>query len=75
MANVLEKALNCNDGDRAIGHIMDALDINRKDMARYDFPKTWPKARQGRARIIGDWLQSEALFLARWAPRSEELPH
>jgi hypothetical protein len=75
MANVLEKALNCNDGDRAIGHIVDALGINPEDMAKYDFPKTWPQDRQGRGRIIGDWLQSEALFLARWAPRPEELPY
>jgi hypothetical protein len=75
MANVLEKAVNCNDGDRAIAHIVDALGINPEDMARYDFPKTWPQDRQGRARIIGDWLQNEALFLARWAPRPEELPY
>jgi hypothetical protein len=28
------------------------------------FPKTWPKDREIRARIIGDWLKAEARFLA-----------
>ncbi len=28
------------------------------------FPKTWPADREQRARIIGDWLKTEARFLA-----------
>jgi hypothetical protein len=75
MENVLEEAVNCNDGDCAIKIIQDALGINPDDMARYQFPKTWPRDRKCRAGIIGDWMRSEALFLARWAPRPEELPY
>jgi len=29
-----------------------------------DFPETWPADREQRARIIGEWLQTEARFLA-----------
>jgi len=29
----------------------------------YVFPKTWPTDREQRARIIGEWLQTEARFL------------
>jgi hypothetical protein len=28
------------------------------------FPKTWPADREQRAWIIGEWLQTEARFLA-----------
>jgi hypothetical protein len=34
------------------------------DVANYVFPKTWPHDREQRARIIGEWLQAEARFLA-----------
>jgi hypothetical protein len=34
------------------------------DVANYVFPKTWPVDREQRARIIGEWLQTEARFLA-----------
>ena len=34
-------------------------------------PKTWPADRERRARIIGELLQTEALFLARAPNRSE----
>jgi hypothetical protein len=41
-----------------------ALGIESDDVANYVFPKTWPADREQRARIIGEWLQTEARFLA-----------
>jgi hypothetical protein len=41
-----------------------ALGIKSDDVAKYCFPKTWPTDRELRARIIGEWLQTEARFLA-----------
>ena len=32
--------------------------------SNYCFPKAWPNDREQRARIIGEWLQTEARFLA-----------
>jgi hypothetical protein len=43
---------------------LDALGIETLDVANYCIPKHWPKDRNARARIIGNWLQAEALFLA-----------
>ena len=65
MTNVLEQAINCNEGDQAAKIIQDALGIETND-ANYVFPKTWPKDREQRARIIGEWLQTDALS-GRWA--------
>jgi uncharacterized protein HemY len=62
--NLLEQAINCDDGDRAAKIIQDALGIEDDDVVNYFFPKTWPEDRQQRAYIIGYWLQSEACFLA-----------
>jgi hypothetical protein len=62
MANLLEQAINCDDGDRAAKIIQNALGIC--------FPETWPEDRQQRANIIGYWLQSEASFLAVTPPAS-----
>jgi hypothetical protein len=64
MANLLEQAINSNDGDRAAKIIRDALGIESDDVANYSFPKTWPADREQRARIIGEWLQTEASYLA-----------
>ena len=64
MTNLLEKAINCDDGDRAAKIIQHALGIESDDVANYCFPKTWPADREVRARIIGKWLQEEAEFLA-----------
>jgi hypothetical protein len=64
MANLLEQAINTDDGDRAAKMIQDALGIESDDVANYVFPKTWPADRDQRARIIGEWLQTEARFLA-----------
>ncbi len=64
MSNLLERAINCDDGDRAAKIIQDPLGIESDDVANYVFPKTWPVDREQRARIIGEWLQTEARFLA-----------
>jgi hypothetical protein len=64
MANLLEQAINCNNGDRAAKIIQDALGIENDDVVSHCFPKTWPEDCVQRAHIIGYWLQSEACFLA-----------
>ncbi|HXX52028.1 MAG TPA: hypothetical protein VEI98_12190 [Xanthobacteraceae bacterium] len=64
MTNLLEQAINCDDGDRAAKIIQDALGIESDDVANYCFPKTWPDDHEVRARIIGNWLQAEAEYLA-----------
>jgi uncharacterized protein HemY len=64
MANLLEQAIECSDGDHAAKIIQQALGIETDDVANYVFPKTWPADREQRARIIGEWLQTEARFLA-----------
>jgi hypothetical protein len=33
-------------------------------VANYCFPQRWPADREQRTRIIGEWLQTEARFLA-----------
>jgi hypothetical protein len=40
MANVLEQAINADDGDRAANIIRQALGIESDDVANYAFPKT-----------------------------------
>jgi hypothetical protein len=44
--------------------IQEALGIQSDDVVNYVFPKTWPGDREQRVRIIGEWLQTEAHFLA-----------
>ena len=61
--NLLEQAIDCNDGDRAAEIIQHALGIESDNVVNYVFPKTWPTDREQRARIIGEWLQTEARFL------------
>ena len=36
------------------------LGIETDDVVNYCFPKAWPEDSEQRARIIGDWLQTEA---------------
>ena len=60
MTNVLEQAINCDDSDRAARIIHDALGIESDNVVNYCFPKTWPNDRERRARIIGEWLTTEA---------------
>lgn len=43
---------------------MDALGIVSDDVVNYVFLRTWPIDREQRARIIGEWLQTEARYLA-----------
>jgi uncharacterized protein HemY len=64
MSNLLERAIDCDDGDQAAKIIQDALGIEWDDVANYVFPKSWPGDRDQLARIIGEWLQTEARFLA-----------
>ena len=63
MTNLLEQAISADDGNGA-QIIRDALGIETDDVANYVFPKTCPADREQRARIIGEWLQTEARFLA-----------
>ena len=63
MANLLEQAVNCDDGNLAARIIQRALGIESDEVANYVFPKSWPSDREQRARIIGEWLQAEARFL------------
>jgi hypothetical protein len=64
LTNLLEQAISCDDGDRAARLIQDALGIESDDVAKHCFPKVWPEDRELRARIIGEWLQTEARYLA-----------
>jgi hypothetical protein len=64
MTNLLERAINTDDGDRAAKIIQEALGIESNEVANYCFPRTWPRDREQRVRIIGDWLKAEVRFLA-----------
>ena len=64
MSNLLEKAINCDDGERAAKILQQALGIDSDNVVDYCFPQSWPNDRELRARIIGEWLQTEARFLA-----------
>ena len=64
MTNLLEQAISRDDGDQAAKLIQQALGIESDDVVNYTFPKTWPADREQRARIVGDWLQTEARSLA-----------
>jgi hypothetical protein len=63
MANVLERAINCDDGERAAKIIRDALGIESDDVANCF--EEWPANREQRAHTIGEWLQREARFVGR----------
>jgi uncharacterized protein HemY len=64
MTNLLQQAINCDHSDRAARIIQDALGIESDDVVNYCFPKDWPTDRERRARIIGEWLTTEARYLA-----------
>jgi hypothetical protein len=64
MSNLLLQAISCDDGDRAARIIQDALGIESDDVVNYCFPKEWPDDREQRARYIGEWLKTEARYLA-----------
>jgi hypothetical protein len=40
------------------------LGIESDDVVKYCFPTTWPTDRERRARYIGEWLKTEARYLA-----------
>jgi hypothetical protein len=63
MTNLLERAINTDDGNRAAKLIRNALGIESDEVANYCFPKTWPQDREKRARTIGDWLRAEVRYL------------
>lgn len=64
MSNLIQQAIESNDGEHAAKIIQQALGIESDDVANYCFPQQWPRDRKRRAKIIGDWLQTEARFLA-----------
>jgi uncharacterized protein HemY len=59
----IEQAINCDDGDRAGKMIRDALGIESDEVINYCFPTQWPANREQRAKIIAEWLQTEARLL------------
>jgi hypothetical protein len=38
--------------------------LGQRHVVNYCFPKIWPNDRELRARIIGEWLTTEASYLA-----------
>jgi hypothetical protein len=52
--NLIEQAINCNDGDRAAKIIRDALGIDSDDVANYCFPKEWPANHEHHRRLATD---------------------
>jgi hypothetical protein len=64
MTNLLAEAINSDDADRAARIIQNALGIESDDVVNYCFPKDWPVDHEKRARIIGEWLTTEARYLA-----------
>ena len=64
MSNLLEQAIKSDDGEHAARIIQQALGIESDDVVNYMFPTTWPADREQRASIIGEWLKTEARFLA-----------
>jgi hypothetical protein len=61
--NLLEQAINDDDGDHAAAMIRQALGIESDEVTNHSFPKNWPSDPDRRARVIGDWLRDEARFL------------
>jgi hypothetical protein len=50
MTNLLQRAINCDDADRAARIIRDALGIESDDVVNYCFSKEWPADHEQRAR-------------------------
>ena len=63
MPNLLAQAISTDDSDRPAQILQQALGIESDEVANCVFPKTWPADREQRARIIGEWLQTETRFL------------
>jgi hypothetical protein len=64
MSNLLAEAINSDNARRAAKIIRDPLGIESDDVVNYCFPKDWPADRERRARYIGEWLKTEARYLA-----------
>ncbi len=64
MTNLLPQAINSDDADHAAKIIRCALGIENDDVVNYCFPKEWPADRERRAKYIGEWLKTEARYLA-----------
>ena len=62
--NLLAAAINSGDADHVAKIIQSALGIESDDVVNYCFPKDWPDDREQRARYIGEWLKTEACYLA-----------
>jgi hypothetical protein len=71
MTNVLKRAINCDDSERAAEIIIDALGIESDELASFCL-KHWPSERKQRAGIIGHWLHAEAQFLGASSRRPRE---
>ena len=63
MRNLLEQAIESDDGARAAKIIRDALGIESDEIVNYSFPRHWPDNPEQRARVIGAWLRDETRFL------------
>jgi hypothetical protein len=64
MPNVIEQAISTDNAGQAANLIKRALGLESDDVVNYCFPISWPVDREQRASIIGEWLQTEARFLA-----------
>jgi hypothetical protein len=64
MTNLLAQTIDCDDANRVAKIIRDALGIESDDVVNYCFPTEWPTDRERRARYIGEWLKTEARYLA-----------
>ena len=62
MSNLLKEAIGSEDGGHTARIIQQALGIEPDEVANYCFLKSRPDDRAQRANIIGEWLQTEALF-------------
>ena len=49
MSNLIEQAINCENGEQAAKIIKQALGIESDDVVNYCFPISWPVASNARA--------------------------
>ena len=64
MSNLLAEAINCDGPVRVARIIRDPLGIESDDVVGYCFPIEWHADRERRARYIGEWLKTDARYLA-----------
>jgi hypothetical protein len=62
MSNLLERAIDCDDGDRAATILQQALGIDSDNVVNYCFPQSWPNDRELRARIIRECCRPRRAF-------------